>query len=701
MRERRVAFKVKLGGRVLSRECTWSEVERLKERVKRFARWQPEGRLWEARIEDVLRHFEEAADLLAEAFGEQGEGAIRELRSLDAEARGREAERGELVVLPSGDDELGWQLLRRCAKRHPITIGGERVTYYRLDPRAAIEAVIEWGAEPEAAGEALLDLLSSLDPLLSEGQRKVVRGFSELLRAPPGCALIREWGIRGALVVMPEPLDEGSISRIEEALSVDYYRQRMGEGGVELVPTRLKLVRILSSRVFRIPYALVDPLERVMGELGYRVIERIDWPLAELPEVRRNFTLYAFQEEALEAWRASRFRGSIVMPTGAGKTYVALAAIASLRVPTLVCVTTVELAKQWVRRIRECLGLRAGLLAAGEKKIEAVTVATYHSAVRALPEIYDRFGLVIYDEGHHLPARTFKRIALALKARYSMVLSATPERADRNEALIYRVAGEPVYTTSYFELVTRGLLAPLKVEVVPVELSSEELEEYMRAESELQGPRRTSELIKIASRARAKIEALKQILAREGGKVIVFCQFLDQALEAYRAAKSVEARVALITGSTPKGERLRALESFKAGSVRVVVASTVLDEGVDVPDADVAVILSGTGQVRQMVQRVGRVLRWMPGKVAKVYEVVAAGTIEEALSRSRSIFKLISPREVNAALEVALAAYRRMSDVIERLSKARPEERAALVEEARACYVRIVAELLSKGGLHN
>ena len=692
-------FRVKVGGRTLSKPCSWSDVEKFKEKVKVFCRWNAQEKVWVASIESALKHSNEALEALREIYGPEGAAAASELLRLDRELRERELKQGNLLLLPSSDCPLCWRLLRRCSEKREAFVGGERVTYVRVDLDAAYELVLEWGSSPETVANALLELLATVDPLLTPGQQQLIMERATLFQPVEGAVAIRELGMRGAVVVMPQRLNTEEVSRIEAALTVNYYRQGRGPAGIELVPHRLKLVKLLSSKVLKVPYALIPELERLLGEIGYKqVVEEVSWPLKPPLSITPKFNLYSFQEEALEAWLRAGSRGAIVMPTGAGKTYVALAAISRLRIPTLICVTTVELAKQWVRRIQECLGTRAGILAGGEKRVEPITVATYPSAVKALHSIYDKFGFVVFDEGHHLPAETFKEIALHLKAKHVMVLSATPERADGNEALIYAVSGKPVYKTSYYELVVRGLLAPLQLETIPVELSNEEAMEYARL-NEPGDPSRTAQLIRVAAQARAKLDALREIISSEKGKIIVFCQFIDQAREAYKFVKEIEPRAALITGATPKGERLRALENFKRGTVRVLVATTVLDEGVDVPDADVAVILSGTGQVRQMVQRVGRVLRWTPGKVAKVYEVIAAGTVEEALSRSRSLYKLIDRREVEAALEVAQAAYGGMAEIIERYYSADQAEKEKLVEEARAIYVKFAAEVARRKAL--
>ena len=688
---RRLRFAVRVGDRVLERELAWEEIRELKELVKQFCTWDPASREWIARPADVVKSAGAAARALSEAFGPEGEEVVRELVAADEELRRRAAERGEILLLPERyvEDYLAYQLLKKCCTPARVELAGSPIEYYRVDLEAAADFLASKGVKAGELESALVECLQEIDSSLAPEQEEVARRFAASMLGEEQAVLIED-GEGYALVTFPRRLAPEEYSRLLELCSVDYYVQRRGEAGLELVSLKLKFLESTSSRTFRIPYFAVPYVEQFARELGLDVEDRVDWPLREVDVPRADFELYGFQREALGAWKKAGMRGTVVIPTGGGKTFVAMAAIAELRVPTLICVTTVELAKQWKERLERYLGVSAGLLAGGRKQISELTVATYHSASKRLSKLYDRFGFVVYDEGHHLPADTFKEIAFRLKAKYSMVLSATPERADRNEALIYKAAGEPVFATSYLDLVKMGVLAPLVHERVYVELTPDESFQYARVEEgeELEDLRRTNELMNLALRARRKLEALEKLVELERGKILVFCQYVEQAKAAYEAVRKVEPKCALVTGSTAKGRRLRAFERFRGGEVRVLVTTTVLDEGVDVPDADVAIILSGSGQVRQMVQRVGRVLRWAPGKIAKVYEVIAKGTIEEALSRSRSIYKFFDYREVRAALEHALRLYNQpeLRALIEEYESAPPERRRELLEKCREVY---------------
>ncbi len=392
------------------------------------------------------------------------------------------------------------------------------------------------------------------------------------------------------------------------------------------------------------PQFFKERVAEILRHAGYRV-EEVEYVPKKLRGISDKVSLYPFQEEALQRWLANKHRGTIVIPTGGGKTFIALKAMAQLQVRTLVLVITEELLEQWAHRIESFLGYRPGRLSGKYDELREITVCTYHTAVKDIDRLRDRFDLVIADECHHVPAETFKQVLFQLSAPYRMALSATVERSDGNEHLIFLACGEVVYRVSYRDLVKHGLVVPVRHFRIYVDLSDDEKRLYEKKTNIL-------ELKSIACRARAKIDVAVRIARTEyelGSKILIFTQYKSQAEELYRRLREEIGKVALITGSTRNRETL--FRMFSKGAIRVIVTTTVLDEGVDVPDADTAIIVSGTGSSRQMIQRIGRVVRAAPGKKeARVYELVTRRTVEEALSENRHPKKEIEEIECRRVL---------------------------------------------------
>jgi superfamily II DNA or RNA helicase len=364
-----------------------------------------------------------------------------------------------------------------------------------------------------------------------------------------------------------------------------------------------------------------------------------------LPELRW------YQREALGAWRDAGDRGVIVLPTGAGKTLVALAAIAELATSALVLVPTRVLLDQWARAIERAWPFPVGRLGDGDHRITPVTVATYASATAWAPRVGDRFGLVIVDEAHHVGAWCPREILEMLVAPSRLGLTATPSASDA----LPRHVGPVVYERTIEDL--RGdALADYDVETIEIELEPEERTRYamLRGEfatfyaQQLRGAPVLPWRVFVAAAQRSergrdalaawrasrallaypagKRRAVRDLLARHSqDPTLVFTA--DNAT-AYAIAR--ELLVMPITCDIGRAERAAMIERFRNGDTTVLVSAQVLDEGFDLPEAEIAIVVGGTGSTRQHVQRIGRLLRPRPGKRARVYELVVQKSAEVA-----------------------------------------------------------------------
>jgi superfamily II DNA or RNA helicase len=368
-----------------------------------------------------------------------------------------------------------------------------------------------------------------------------------------------------------------------------------------------------------------------------------------------------YQREAIAAWLAAKGRGNVILPTGSGKTQVAFMAIADRRRSTLVIVPTLDLVRQWYDGLRQAFGIEVGVVGGGDYDVKPLTVTTYDSAHLHAERFGNKFGLVVFDEVHHLPSPSYQLAARLSLAPYRLGLTATPERTDGQEALLEELVGPMVYRVQITEL-AGGYLAEYDTERIVVELKDHERAEYEEARAlylgfirqqgiKLGGPRGWGEFVMRASRsqegrrafaayrkqrmlavaASAKIEKLEELLHRHHrDRVLIFT--LDNAT-AYGICRRF--LVPIITHHTKIKERSEILERFASGQYGTVVTSKVLNEGVDVPDANVAIIVSGTGSVREHVQRLGRILRPRDGKLATLYELVTGQTSEQSTSERR------------------------------------------------------------------
>lgn len=368
-----------------------------------------------------------------------------------------------------------------------------------------------------------------------------------------------------------------------------------------------------------------------------------------------------FQTEALHAWKKSRGRGVVVLPTGAGKTHVAMMAIDDKRRSTLVVAPTLDLVRQWVQLLEETFGQAVGVIGGGDHDVRDLTVATYDSAWMHMEHLGSRFGLVVFDEVHHLCAESYAFAARLSIAPYRLGLTATPERPDGREAMLDELVGPIVYRKEIDEL-EGTWLSEYETVHIDVDLSDDDRRAHDEARAiykrflaqsgvRLGGPSGWSEFIQRASRsaegraalaayrrqralafaAPQKLDVVERLLEEHRGQRTLL--FTDDNATAYAISRRF--LVPVITHQTKVRERTAILGAFSDGTLPVLATSRVLNEGIDVPDAQVAIIVSGTGSVREHVQRLGRILRRRDGKRAVLYELVTAQTAEGFTSERR------------------------------------------------------------------
>jgi len=363
--------------------------------------------------------------------------------------------------------------------------------------------------------------------------------------------------------------------------------------------------------------------------------------------------LREYQAAALWAWELAGRRGVVVLPTGSGKTRVALAAMTSTRLPALCLVPTRVLLEQWRREIATVYPHQIGCYGEGRREVAPVTVATYESGYRHMDRVGHRFSLLVVDEVHHFGCG-FRDEALEMAlAGARLGLTATPPRNPAHAARLADLVGPTVYELAIADLTGR-FLASFDVVTLQVDLADKERAKYttlsrlftsayaqfrqtlpqgtwtdfVRAAGRSDEGRRALSAWREARRLLAFTEAkgrtLRALLDRHGdARVLVFTA--DNA-SAYAIAR--EHLVMPLTCDIGRQERDQVLDAFRQGHLRALVSSRVLNEGLDVPDADVAVIVGGALGEREHVQRIGRILRPGPGKRALVYELVTRQTME-------------------------------------------------------------------------
>lgn len=369
------------------------------------------------------------------------------------------------------------------------------------------------------------------------------------------------------------------------------------------------------------------------------------------------------QQTALDCWKSAKCRGVVVMPTGSGKTFFAFLAMRLVHRPTLVVVPTIDLLQQWTSQLENAFQCPVGMLGGGSHDLRPITVSTYDSAVIFMPEIGDRFGLAVYDECHHLPGKVNSTAASLALAPYRLGLTATPpEEDDPYSGVLAQILGPTVCSIGIDELEgtvlspyeTRRLFVPLEPdEETEYAASRKKYVDFVRAHgvdfraadgwqrfmilcARMDGGRAVMKAWlrqrQIARCGRAKLRELWRIIrSNPGARTIIFTADNDTAYQIGEALC-----LPVLTHQTKAAERKDFLTRFRTGEYAALVTSKVLNEGVDVPEASIGIVVSGSAGTREHVQRLGRILRrTKDGKQACLYELVSAGTSEMSVSERR------------------------------------------------------------------
>lgn len=377
-----------------------------------------------------------------------------------------------------------------------------------------------------------------------------------------------------------------------------------------------------------------------------------------------NLPLYDFQNEALMHWINNKYRGIVVLPTGAGKTILGCAAIEKLKASTVIIVPTILLLEQWKNRLIENLGLKSdqiGIFGGGDQEIKSITISTFESAYLYLKRFRSQFGLLIIDEAHNLTGSNYEKIIDGYLSPYRLALTATLNKSDSAfETLVNRGFQKVVYEIFPKELEKLNILSHYKIVTIKIDKIKEE-NEYKKnidiltsffKKHRLYGPEAFEKLRfminrnqdaynafqaynnakKIAFSAEEKLNELEKLLINhENDKMIIFSDMIDFCERIGR-----EFMIPVLSHRTSKEERNFIMNFFRTNSNAKICVGKIFDEGVDVPSAKIGIIVCGTSQTRQFIQRLGRILRKDEKKnEATLYEIVSKNTLEMRYSTKR------------------------------------------------------------------
>ena len=515
-------------------------------------------------------------------------------------------------------------------------------------------------------------LLLDIDHVLSTECRRAIAPFAELERSPEHIHTYRLtnlglWNARAAghdaeLVI--DTLIKYSRYAVPHSLLVDvaetmsrYGRLRLeadpvhglilvttDTGVLEEVIRAKKIAPLLGVRIDKETIA-VHPSQR--GQIKQSLL-RLGWPAEDfagyvdgqahdIALVEDGWKIRPYQELAAEGfWHGGS--GVVVLPCGAGKTIVGAAAMAHAKATTLILVTNTIEARQWRDELLKRTTLNEdeiGEYSGAKKEIRPVTIATYQvmtkkkNGVYAHLDLFDThdWGLIIYDEVHLLPAPIF-RFTADIQSRRRLGLTATLVREDGMEAEVFSLIGPKRFDVPWKEIEAQGYIAPAECIEVRVNLTESERLSYATAEPE--------ERYSYCATTRTKRNVVEELVAHHAGEqVLVIGQYIDQLDDL-----SETLGVPLIKGDTSQKERERLFAAFRTGEITCLVVSKVANFSVDLPEATIAIQVSGAfGSRQEEAQRLGRILRpKADGRSAKFYSVVSRDTIDQDFAQNRQRF---------------------------------------------------------------
>jgi DNA excision repair protein ERCC-3 len=511
----------------------------------------------------------------------------------------------------------------RLARFAELTKSPEYVHFYRITP------VSIWNAA--ALGEQP-DLLC--DWLAANSRFPIV---------PTVLAQIREWFRRyGLLRLLP-----GRGGRLLlECDDAQVLQELVAEQAVaELVEVQDDgACAVEAARRGDLKQALIRLGYPVDDRAGYRAGDRLAFSLRAATAAGRTFSLRDYQRAAAAAFHAGGSDrggcGVVVLPCGAGKTVVGIAAMQLLQTNTLVLTTNTVAVRQWCRELLEKTDLaeeQVGEYSGDQKLIRPVTIATYQILTHRKSkldgfthmDLFDRgnFGLIVYDEVHLLPAPVFRATA-GIQARRRLGLTATLVREDGRQDEVFSLIGPKRFELPWKQLERQGFLAPALCSEVRVPLPPARAARYANSGARQQ--------IRIAADNERKDDVVGALLLLHASdRVLVIGQYIEQLQQL-----ATVLRLPLITGQTPNAERERLYAAFRRGEVPRLIVSKVGNFAIDLPDANVAIQVSGTfGSRQEEAQRLGRVLRpKADGGSARFYTLVSADTREQDFAQKRQLF---------------------------------------------------------------